>query len=225
MQFLFVAATLGVTTLLAAQEAYVPLSEEPLHVPVLSNDAVRAVNVTLPPGESTLFHEHSADVVTVTLEGADLINQNWQEQPTSVQRSTGRVAYAAYGDSSHVHRVSNAGQSTFRIIAVELFSPRPTGLEAHAHRTGLNEIALENARVRIWRLALEPGQTNTLAPLQLPTLRITATGGRIVATTDTDPPIDKRTESGELVWLPAGTAITVRNAGDSLVVLYDVEIK
>ncbi len=216
---------LGATPLLAAQEHYVPLSEEPRHVPVLVNDAVRAVHVALPPGESTLFHEHTADIVTVTLEGADLVNQVWQAQPTNVQRATGRITYTTYAGDSHVHRVSNAGQSTFQIIAVEVFGPGPQTSRDHARRSGLNELALENDRVRIWRLALEPGQTSMLPALELPTLRVTQTGGRIIETIANGSATERTTRLADVAWLEPGSAITVRNAGDSLVVYYDIEFK
>jgi len=213
---------LGAAPSIAAQERYVPLSEEPRHVPVLVNDAVRAVHVALPPGESTLFHEHTADIVTVTLEGADLV---WQAQPTNIQRATGRITYTTYAGDSHVHRVSNAGQSTFQIIAIEVFAPGPATHRDHPRRSGLNELALENDRVRIWRLALEPGQTSTLPALELPTLRVTQTGGRIIESIANGSAMERTTRLADVAWLEAGTAVTVRNAGDSLVVYYDVEFK
>jgi quercetin dioxygenase-like cupin family protein len=216
---------LGAAPISAAQESYVPLSEESNHVPVLVNDAVRAVNVTLPPGESTLFHEHTADIVTITLEGADLINQNWQQQPTNVQRATGRVSNTPYGGGSHVHRVTNNGQSTFRIIAIEVFTPRPMTRRDYARRTGLNELALEDDRVRIWRVALEPGQGTTLPALPLPTVRVTQTSGRVVEAIGSGAGTEKTTRLGDVAWLERGTQITVHNTGNSLVVYYDVEIK
>jgi hypothetical protein len=218
-----VAACISGVTL--AQDSFVPLSEEPRHVPVLVNDAVRAVHVALPPHETTLYHEHTADIVTVTLEGADLINQNWQQRPTSVQRATGRVSNTAYGGGSHIHRVTNDGQSTFRIVAIEIFSPRPSTNASYERRTGLNELALDDDRVRIWRVALEPGQSMTLPALPLPTVRVTQTGGHVLETVAAGPTTEKATQLGDVAWLAAGTEITASNIGDSLVVFYDVEIK
>ncbi len=220
------AVAAGFAGVTLAQDSFVPLSEEPNHVPVLVNDIVRAVHVALPPDQSTLFHEHTADIVTVTLEGADLINQNWQQQPTHVQRATGRVSNTAYGGGSHVHRVTNEGQSsTFQIIAIEVFSPRPTTHRDYARRTGLNELALEDDRVRIWRVALEPGQTNALPALPLPTVRVTQTGGHVVESIGSGAATEKTTQLADTVWLEPGTEIAVRNAGASVVVYYDVELK
>ena len=215
-----------VTGITLAQDRFVPLSEEPNHVPVLVNDIVRAVHVALPPGQETLFHEHTADIVTVTLEGADLINQNWQEQPTHVQRATGRVSNTPYGGRSHVHRVTNEGRSsTFQIIAVEVFSPRPTARRDYERRTGLNELALEDDRVRIWRVALEPGQSTATPALPLPTVRITQTGGQVVEAIGSAAGTAKTARLADTVWHEPGTEITVRNVGDSVVVYYDVELK
>jgi hypothetical protein len=214
------------TGITLAQDSYVPLSEEPNHVPVLVNDIVRAVHVALPPGQSTLFHEHTADIVTVTLEGADLINQNWQQQPTHVQRATGRISNTPYGGGSHVHRVTNEGQSsTFQIIAIEVFSPRPATHRDYARRTGLNELALDDDRVRIWRLALEPGQSTTVPALPLPTVRVTQTGGSVIESIGGRADTERTTRLADVAWLEPGTETSVRNVGDSVVVYYDVEIK
>jgi hypothetical protein len=208
-----------------AQQDFVPLSEEPKHVPKLVNEIVRAVHVTLPPGGSTLFHEHTADVATVTLEGADLANQEWGDEPTVAQNATGRASYSSYAGTSRIHRITNVGESTFRIIGVEIFSPPALEAKLVPERDAPFELALDNDRVRIWRLALEPGASSSLSSVELPTVRITQKGGTLAESINGASSEAKETQLGDLQWLSAGSAVSIRNAGGELVVIYDMEIK
>jgi len=208
-----------------AQETYVPLSEEPGHVPVLENDIVRAVYLVVPPGESTLYHEHTTDIATVTLEGTDLENQIWMQEPTVTQRNAGRVAFSGYAAEPYIHRVANVGDGTFRIVAVEIFPPPDPQFAGAAGRQAPFEQVLDNDRVSIWRIALAPSQSNALFRIGLPTVRIIQTGGTLAERINRGLLESRPAAQGDIQWLAAGDSVSISNVGQSEVVIYDMEIK
>ena len=218
-------ATVSAGVQAIGQETYVPLSEEPKHVPKLANETVRAVYVTLAPGESTLFHEHTADVAAVTLEGTTLENQEWESAPTVVEQATGHLSYSSYAGTSRIHRITNVGENTFHIIGVEIFSPPTSDAKPIPERDPPHELVLDNDRVRIWRLALEPGQSSSLNSVALPTVRITQVGGALAESIDGGASEAKEMQLGDLQWLSVGTSVSIRNVGDEHAVIYDMEIK
>jgi hypothetical protein len=222
---LLTVATLPLSLPAGAQDTYVPLSEEPGHVQMLINDVVRAVYLVVPPGESTLYHEHTTDIATVTLEGTELENQIWMQEPTVTQRNAGRVAFSGYGAEPYIHRVGNVGDGTFRIVAVEIFSPPDPEFAGAGGRQMPYELALENDRVRIWRIALEPAQSNALFRIGLPTVRIVQIGGTLAERVDRGMLQSRPVMQGNIQWLPAGTSVSVSNVGQTEVVIYDMEIK
>jgi hypothetical protein len=46
------------------------------HVPVFRNEYVTLLNVFVPPGKNTGYHIHSGDSVSVSVEDADMTDQN-----------------------------------------------------------------------------------------------------------------------------------------------------
>src|SRR5690349_5522253 len=58
----------------AAPQGPVPITEEPHHRLVLQNDFTHVYNVTVPPLDSTLLHQHDLPYLYVVLGPADIIN-------------------------------------------------------------------------------------------------------------------------------------------------------
>jgi hypothetical protein len=191
---------------------------------MLVNDVVRVVQVTLPPGESTLFHEHRADMATVVIAPADLSSQPYMGEPRRLREELGQIGYTAYASMPFIHRVSNIGQTTFEIVAAEIRAS-PSSESLDGGREPPYELALENERVRIWRLMLEPNQANDLGSLELATLRVAQTGGRLMENVGNGAPELRELGSGSLQWLPKGESVAIRNVGDSQVVIVDIEIR
>ena len=71
------ALALVLSTPVAAQPSPVPLEEEPHHHLVLKNESVIVVRVKLLPGESTLFHTHLYDRITVDLTDTTITRQKF----------------------------------------------------------------------------------------------------------------------------------------------------
>ena len=79
---------LGLTLSLPVATAgdWVPVAEEPRHRPVFENEQAIILDVNLPPGYVSLYHEHRIDLLYVTISGT----QVWA-QPLNGQRMNADV--------------------------------------------------------------------------------------------------------------------------------------
>jgi hypothetical protein len=79
--------------------------------------------------------------------------------------------------------------------------------------------------VRIWRLALEPGQTAAAITQAAPGVRVVIDGGEIVEISADGRERGMAPHSGEFFWQEAGSTRAVRNVGGSRVDVIEVELK
>jgi predicted metal-dependent enzyme (double-stranded beta helix superfamily) len=140
-----------------AQQAAVPVEQEPQHKVVFKNDYVRIIDATLPPGYVTLNHTHAADNVSVTISSA---------------RGIGRAGFAKGGYS---HSVTNSGTGVMRFIVVEpLKTDHPNTPAADLPK---HILETENDRVRIYRLKLAAGDSLTTHTHAAGWVEVTVAGG------------------------------------------------
>jgi beta-alanine degradation protein BauB len=101
--------------------AVLSLFEEPHHKWKFQNQYVLVTEVTLAPGESTYFHKHAHDNISVQLSAGtiqiQLLGKNWQPP---VELKPGMVRYIPGDEHPYTHRVKNVGKTTFRVIDIEL---------------------------------------------------------------------------------------------------------
>lgn len=99
----------------------IPMSEEPDHHLVLSNDYVNAYDVEVPPKGSTRLHQHLYDNISVVLGAADVTNSvegkaPVHSNPTESSLNFGRAPYALL--------VTNKGTKPFRNVVIEFVQPQ-----------------------------------------------------------------------------------------------------
>jgi hypothetical protein len=125
----------------------IPVEQEPQHRLVFSNELVRVFDARLLSGYRSLSHTHLQDTVTVTISPG-------RGDPQSAAFA-GDATFAAGGYS---HVVTNSGTSEQRVIEVEiLMSGRPAARAVAGESDHVLEI--ENDRVRIYRVRLDPGDS------------------------------------------------------------------
>jgi hypothetical protein len=109
-------------------EGAVPVSAEPHHVLVLRNDYVHVYNVTLPPLDATLLHQHDLPYIYLTFGTTDVINAVAEKPEAHLTLEDGSTRYLA-GGFRHIAR-TDAG-ILFHNVTVELAhaqaSPRNIG--------------------------------------------------------------------------------------------------
>jgi hypothetical protein len=102
--------------------------------------------------------------------------------------------------------------------------PSPGRFTAGTRDDGYTQI-LDNERVRVWRLVLEPGQTAPAITQSAPGVRIVIDGGELVESVPGKPDRAKAPRSGEFFWQDAGATRAVRNVGTTRLELVELELK
>lgn len=97
-----------------------PASQEPHHLLKYENQYMRILEVTLEPGESSLFHTHSVDVLYIILADAVVRAQNQGEGwgPENAFKA-GAVSFDNAAKNPYIHHLQNVGKSQLHTINVE----------------------------------------------------------------------------------------------------------
>jgi hypothetical protein len=113
---LFVAFQVFIVTSTVAQTV-VPITSEPSHHLIISNQYVRVFEVEVPPKAETLYHQHDYDYLYVAIGDADVTSFRLNEKPAQVKLKDGDVELAK---GPFAHKAVNNGDRPFRNVTVEL---------------------------------------------------------------------------------------------------------
>jgi len=194
------------------------------HVPAFSNDLVSVLNVFIPPHRESGYHRHSLDSVGVLLSDTARTGQVLGAEPTvTPARGRGSVNFTNYAREPLVHRVTNTGEAPFHNIVVQMLGDGPRGFAPGTRGDGYTQL-LDNERVRVWRLVLEPGQTAATITQTAPGVRVVIDGGELVEI-DGGRERGMSPHSGEFFWQEAGRSRAVRNVGTTRIDLVEIELK
>lgn len=102
-------------------QSAVPLKNEPHHVLVFQNDYAHVFNVTVPPLDTTLLHQHDLPYIYLVLGTADVINAVQGKPQAHLTFQDGETRYSP-GGFAHIAR-TDAG-ILFHNITIELERPQ-----------------------------------------------------------------------------------------------------
>ena len=143
-------------------KAQVPVSKEPRHHVVFENEKVRLLNVLLPPGDTTQFHEHSTPSVFISFTKTNTASQLLHQKPVQSTSSAGSVWFENLkAPNIKIHRVWNEDTAAFHVMDVEIlakdsgFTQEPLVLQ-HA------ELALNTAWARTYKIQLARSEQLTI---------------------------------------------------------------
>src|SRR6266403_681104 len=124
----------------------VPVEEEPLHKVVFKNDAVTVMHVSLPAGQTTLFHSHTHDRVAIDLSTTTIAQQKINEaEGPSTPTKPGNISALTLTEASYTHRVHNVGTALYEVLDIEPVQ-RPITPSADIAAT----VAAENPSARVY---------------------------------------------------------------------------
>jgi hypothetical protein len=146
------------------------------------------------------------------------------EATVTPPRGRGTANFTNYSHEPLVHTVAVTGDTPFHNIVVELMYPTPGRFTAGTRGDGYTQI-LDNERVRVWRLVLEPGQSAPAITQSAPGVRVVIDGGELVEQVPGKPDRAKAPRSGEFFWQDAGSTRAVRNVGTTRLDLIELELK
>jgi hypothetical protein len=181
-------------------------------------------NVTLPPGASTAYHSHDQDLVFVITNGAKIKNQVLGKDPVELEFKRGEVRFAAYTKTPGVHQIINLEKdNAMRLLAVGIVYPEP-GRYAASTRPGKYEVALDNARVRAWRLKLNPGESAPVIQQTAPGARFVVAGGTVVEKRPGKPDQPMVLKDHDFIAMTVEER-GIQNVGSNPVELVEIELK
>jgi hypothetical protein len=104
-----------------APPSSVPVEEEAHHHMKFKNQYVCVLEVEIPPRESTQFHTHSHDNLSIRISDgtvqSQLLNQEWKAVS---QQKSGSFTLTEGSNKAYTHRVKNSGTTTYHVLDVEL---------------------------------------------------------------------------------------------------------
>lgn len=204
----------------AAQQAPVPVEQEPHHHVVLKNGSVLVIHVILPAGESTLYHTHTRDRVSVALTSTTLAQQKLNEPEGKPGVTHPGDTSAITTDGSYTHRLRNLGPATFEVIDVEFFR-RPE----HPSESAAAAVAAENQSARVYKWTLAPGASSPQHTHERPYLILAVTPMLLKMTGPDGSSMTHEVKAGDFHWVDAKVTHTLVNAGTAEGQIVEIELK
>ena len=198
----------------------VEISGEPRHHPKFENEFVRLWDVTVPAGDATLWHAHRSDNVVVSFGDVRLRIETLGRDPVEGPWKFGEVRFSK---ATYIHRAMNVGTTSFHNFTIELLKmPGGATLKKQPGR----DPVLDNERVRVFRVALDPGQSGPMHTHAVPILAIALTSAELEVTTEgrAQPERVKR-PAGNVLWRSEPVTHAIKNVGTTRYEGVDIELK
>lgn len=206
-------------------EGVVPITSEPEHKVRFHNAKVRLIEVLLPKGKSSLFHEHRADAFFVFFRTAEITSEPFGGKPVATTTPAGSVQFRSTADGPYVHRVIASGEETIHVSALELLAPAaPDPSSASQDRFPPFEVALENSSGRIYRLKLGPGESTETFTRPAGTAIFAISSGRVSEKPEGKPERLWDFEPGHFRWVETSEALSLRNEGPTPIEWVEIQV-
>jgi len=194
-------------------ERFVEVADEPRHHPRLENDFVRVYDFQLRPGEVTLYHRHDEDTFYVAIEPARILDQPFGEAPATetVSWPAGIAWCRGYGNDPVIHRVTNSGDETMRVIGAEMRAT-PAKRAAPPLRAPAYELKYEDPRLRVYRLELEPGESTREVTYDFSALFV-AVSPTCLSLREGSREQSRSLDAGDIYWHEGMRTLELQNAG------------
>jgi quercetin dioxygenase-like cupin family protein len=204
-----------------AQQAPVPVEQEPYHHVVLKNEEVIVMHPMLGPGEHTAYHIHACNRAGVELSANTVVQQRLNEPEGKPQKfSPGDVFSDACFGQPLVHRVINVGTTTMDVIDVE-FLQKP----ASPSTSVAGPIAAENASARMYKWVIAPGTATTMHTHTRPYLIVAATPMNLKMTAPDGQFRAEQVKAGDFHWITVPVTHSLANDGTAEGQIVEFELK
>ena len=204
----------------AAAQTPVPVDQEPHHHVVLKNDDVLVIHVILPAGESTLYHTHSRDRVSVALTSTRLAQQELNKPEGKPGMTHPGDISAMTANGAYTHRLRNLGPATFEVVDVEFFH-RPERPSENAAAP----VAAENPSARVYKWTLAPGEATPMHTHDRPYLILAVTPMQLKMTAPDGKTFTHEVKAGDFHWVDSKVTHTLENVGTAPGEIVEIELK
>lgn len=201
-------------------EDWVPVYKEPRHKLAFENDQAFILDVNLPPGYVSLYHEHKIDLLYVTIVGTKVWAEPLGGKRREADVKTGDLRFSSDNHSlPHVHRVGNIGKTPFHVIGIGIKAENPSGAVAIEGNIDGMEMDMEKNHASVYRIKLEPGEKTGLHQHNLPYTRVYLSQGTL---RDQSGKAEK-VEAGEFLWNQGGEKHSYENTGKDAVEIIEMQ--
>ena len=208
-----------------AQQAAVPVEQEPRHRVVFQNQSVRIYDCLIPPGDITLFHTHSFDSVTVVVSGGKARNEFVGKPPMEFSIPTGVSNFSKGTNAPYTHRIENVGTTPLRFVVPELLSSSSSpGVPASLGKVPGTQLVWENDRVAAYRVSIDPDQSTGTRSRTLPWLRVSVSQGTISVQRPGKSPEILDVKPGDYRWYEGPTTDSIENVGSTKYETIEIEL-
>lgn len=197
---------------LGSLHAQVYVHQEPRHHTVFANNQLRALNVVIPPGDTSQFHIHHTPSLFLFFTSTNTGSQLKGGGPVAGKSTAGTILFENLAPPHlRIHRVWNNDPDTFHVMDVELL-----GKDGGFTQTPLTSpdltLAVDTGWVRAYRLVLPPVHTFSVQA-QSHAFFLVSFGSANVKWKQGTVTKLRKMQAGTCIWIPAGKAFAFRNAG------------
>lgn len=191
-------------------EDWVPVYEEPRHKPVFENEHALILNVFLPPGYVSLYHEHRLDLLYVTIVGTKVWAEPLGGERREADVKTGDIRFSSDNHGlPHVHRVGNIGTTPFHVIAIGVKGDRTGSGTALEGDTSAMIPVTEKPHAGVYRIHLQPGEETGIHTHLLPYTQVYLSAGEIADGNGNT----QQVQTGDFLWQAGGESHSHVNTG------------
>ena len=201
-------------------EEWIPVYEEPRHRLVFENDHAMILNVYIPAGDVSLYHEHRLDLLYVTISGTTVWAQPLGGEKREADVKTGDLRFSSDNHGlPHVHRVGNIGLAPFHVVGVGI-KDEMSGLERPIEGD-TSGMLLDQVKphASVYRIRLEPGVKSGMHTHNLPVAAVNLTHGTLLGENGEE----KSVEAGEYHWYEAGLSHQYENTGNEPIEIIEIQ--
>ena len=209
-EVLLLTAGLSLFSMVFAED-WVPVYEEPRHHLVFENEHALVLDVNLPPGYVSLYHQHVLDVLYVTIGGSTVYAQPLGGKRRQAKVEVGDLRFSSDNhDLPHIHQVGNIGETPFHVIAVGI-KDKVAGMEhpIEGDPTAITKV-MARPHASVWRVNLKPGEKSGRHTHKLPFVEVFMNTARLKNRWGKT----QHVEAGDFQWFPGNTTRQYENAGD-----------
>jgi len=221
-QFFAVATLLLLLSGFVHAVEWVPVAEEPRHRLVFENEEAVVLDVHLPPGYVSLYHEHKIDLLYVTIVGTQVWAEALNGQRMEADVPTGDLRFSSDNHGlPHIHRVGNVGERPFHIIGVgrkgaSVVNPEFVPIEGDTEGLLLEQ---EKSHAQVYRISLQPGEATGEHHHNLPHTHVFLTDGVISDGTNGATAVS----AGQFLWQPGNTHHRYINKSQQVLEIVEVQ--
>ena len=201
-------------------EEWIPVYEEPRHRMVFENDDAMILNVYIPAGDVSLYHEHRIDLLYVTISGTTVWAQPLGGEKREADVTTGDLRFSSDNHPlPHVHRVGNIGLTPFHVVAVGIkggISGKEPALEGDTSGMTLDQV---KPHAGVYRIRLEPGMKSGMHTHNLPFVAVNLKSGKLLA----DNGAAQSVKAGEYHWYESGVSHHYENTGSEPIEIIEIQ--